>query len=86
MEIFDTPSLARISIFVLVTVFWHVQVSDTLKVLSIIIYLSNNKYFEMNACQSNLEYRDVFFHLEWNLSSPVGRVRLNFHILIVYSH
>ena len=26
------------------------------------------------------------FHLEWNLSSPLGRVRLNFHILIVYSH
>lgn len=63
MEIFDTPSLTRISIFVLVTVFWHVQVSDTLKVLSIIIYLSNNKYFEMNACQSNLEYRDVFLSL-----------------------
>lgn len=63
MEIFDTPSLARISIFVLVTVFWHVQVSDTLKVLSIIIYLSNNKYSEMNACQSNLEYRDVFLSL-----------------------
>ena len=58
MEILDSTSLARISIFVLVTVFWHVQVSDTLKGLSIIVYLSINKYFEMNACQSNLEYRD----------------------------
>ena len=58
MEIFDSISLVRISIFVLVTVFWLVQASDTLKVLSIIVYLSINKYFEMNACQSNLEYRD----------------------------